>query len=264
MYRKIVLIIFVLFIPLPLNSQEVKGNKKIIIEESVVSVKTPYTYDYTLGPNQAPYTLSKGMFCLDFVMYSQGSVSTKLYVGIWDFFTIGIFEDIQGVIGSSDVSFSIPLALLKINIINEINDFSLSLAVDVFSYGISTRAFSSDYYSRNLYGLHVPASFRYKSFFDNYSDIVFGLKFPLLPVGDVSLINTSLFLSTYIKFSEVLTVSFGIDNLFVSAERVTNSSIFSEIKFSPIRSLGISLIMNYSFIPSFERMIRIQYLDTLF
>lgn len=246
------------------GDDEVKGSKKIVIEESVATFEPPYTYEYSLGPNQTPYTLTKGMFKIDFLMYSQGSILLKMYVGLWDFFTIGLLEDIQGVIGNSDVSLSIPLASLKLNILNEINGFSLSLVFDNISYGTSGKAFNPDYYSKILYGIHIPMAIRYRSLFDSYSDFVFGVKFPLLPVGDAQFINTSLFASTYVKFSDVLNISFGIDNFFFSPERMTNSSIFADIKFSPTRSLGISLIFNYSFLPFFERMLKIEYIGNLF
>lgn len=260
MRRYILLFVFVL-VSLYGYTQEVR-NKKIVIEESVISYTPPYTYEYTIGPNQTPYSLTKGMFKFDFVVYSQGSISTKIYVGLWDFFTIGLTEDIYGLIGSSTVSFSIPMASLKLNIINEYNGFSLSVVFDSFSYGISGYAFSPDYYSRVLYGIHIPMAFRYLSLFGRYSDLVFGIKFPLLPVGDVAIQNVSLFSSTYLRFSEYVMVSFGIDNLFISAERITNSSIFSEIKFSPVRSFSVSLILNYSFLPSFERMIKMEYVNS--
>lgn len=245
-------------------AEEVRGSKKIVIEESVVSFKPTYTYEYSIGPNQTPYTLSRGMFKIDFIVYSQGSVLLKLHVGLWEFLTVGIVEDIQGIIGNSPITMNIPLASMKLNIINEMNSFSLSVAIDSFSYGLTGKAFSPDYYSKTLYGIHLPMSIRYKSIFNSYSDLVFGAKFPILPVGDVNVINTALFLSTYVKFSEVFAISFGVDNLFLSSERVTNSSIFSEFKFSPTRSLGLSLILNYSFLPSFERIIKIEYIGNLF
>ncbi|MFN4245923.1 MAG: hypothetical protein ACK4F9_07265 [Brevinematia bacterium] len=245
-------------------AQEVVGSKKIVIEESVVSFVPPYTYEYCLGPNLSPYTMTKGMFNINFVMYSEGGVLSKIYVGLWDFFTLGVIEDIQGIVGNSSVSFSIPIAAIKLNILNEVNGFSLSIAFDQFSYGISGTAFNPDYYTKSLYGIHIPMSIRYKSFFNYYSDFVFGVKFPLLPVGDVSFANTSVFSSTYVKFSEFFMVSFGIDNLFISSERITNSSIFAEAKFSPVRSFSVSMILNYSFVPLFERMVKVEYVGSLF
>lgn len=246
------------------SGQEVRGSGKVVIEESVVTFTPPYTYEYTLGPNQTPYTLSKGMFLIDLVMYSQGSITFKMHIGLWDFLTVGFFEDVQGVIGNSDISLSIPLVSLKLNIIGEMGGFSLSVAFDNFSYGTSGKAFAPDYYSKVLYGIHIPMAVRYKSLFSTYSDLVFGVKFPLLPIKDVSFVNTSLFLSTYLKLSDIFTVSFGVDNLFVSAERLTNSSLFLETKFSPTRSLSVSLILNYSFLPYFERMVKIEHIGSLF
>ncbi|MEN2998589.1 MAG: hypothetical protein ABDH28_06105 [Brevinematia bacterium] len=261
--RLIVLIIFS-FILCPAFGDEVVGSRKIVIEESVTTFSPVYTYEFLLGPNQTPYTLSRGMFMIDFLVYSQGSLTTKLYVGLWDFLTIGISEDMQGVIGNSEVFLGIPLVTLKLNILNELNGFSLSVAIDNYSCGTSGKAFSPDYYSKVLYGIHIPMAVRYKSLFNSYSDIVFGVKFPLLPVGDVSFKNTSLFLSSYLKVSDMLTISFGIDNLFLSAERLTNSSVFAQIKLSPTRALGVSLLLNNSFLPYFERMVRIEYLGNLF
>ncbi len=258
------LVIFFSFLFVCSWAQEIKGSKKIVIEESVVTFNPPYTYEYFLGPNLTPYTMTKGMFSINFVVYSKGSLLSKVYVGLWDFFTLGIVEDIQGIVGSSDVSFSIPIAALKINIINELNGFSLSVGFDSFSYGTSGIAFNPDYYTKSLYGLHIPMAVRYKSFFGVYSDFVFGIKIPLLPIGDASFVNTSLFSSTYVKFSDFFMVSFGIDNLFVSSERVTNSSIFAELKFSPVRSFSVSMVLNYSFLPLFERMVKVEYIASLF
>lgn len=245
------------------HSQEVSGSKKIVIEESVVKYEPTYTYEDIVGPNISPYSLTKGNYKLSFLMYSRGSILLKLNIGLWDFLSFGITEDVEGLVGNSQIFFSVPLVNLKVNLVNEWNNFSFSIALDNYSLGTSGKAFNPDYYSKNLYGIHVPMAIRYRSIF-NYSDFVFGLKIPLLPVSDVSLVNFSVYASTYLKFSDYFTLSFGIDNLFPSSERITNSSIFGEVKFSPVRSLSISILLNYSFLPSFERMLKIEYIDDLF
>ncbi|MGC8767282.1 MAG: hypothetical protein ACP5QP_06280 [Brevinematia bacterium] len=262
--KKSVIILFLLLISIIYSyPQEISGSKKIVIEESVVKYEPIYTYEDSIGPNISPYCLTKGSYKLRFLIYSEGSILSKLVVGLWDIFSFGIIEDIEGIIGNNKVILSIPLVNLKLNLINEWNGFSISLAIDNYSLGNSGKAFNPDYYSRNLYGLHIPMAIRYKSIF-NYSDLVFGLKIPLLPINDVDIINSSLYVSTYLKPSEYITISGGIDNLFPTPQRITNSSIFGEVRFSPTRSLSISILLNYSFLPSFERTIKIEYIDNIF
>jgi len=262
--NKILILLFVIFLGCFQNVYAGDTDKsKIVVEESVVDITPPYTYEYYSGTTITPYTVSKGMYNLDFVIYSGGSLLTKVYIGLWDFLTLGLLEDLQGIVGSGSVSATIPLATLKVKLVDEYKGVSLALALDNFSYGESSRAFTPDYYAKILYGLIIPLSIKYKSLF-NYSDLVVGYRFPFIPFADASVLNSSFFASTDIQFSQFLKVFLGIDNIIPLEDKISNTFVFAEIKFSPVRSLGISLVFTYSFRPSFERMLKIEYIDQLF
>ena len=239
------------------------GNSKIVVEESVLDIRPPYTYEYYFGTTITPYTVSRGMYNLNFIIYSGGSLLTKVYVGLWDFLTLGLLEDIQGIVGSGEVSATIPLATLKIRVLDEYKGMSLAIVFDNFSYGENSRAFNPDYYSKILYGVIIPFSIKYRSIF-NYSYIVIGYRFPFVPFADASVLNSSFFISTDLQFSQFLKLFFGVDNIIPLADKITNSFVFAEVKFLPVRSLGISLVFTYSFKPSFERMLKLEYIDRLF
>ena len=44
------------------------SDSEIVVEESVLDIRPPYTYEYYFGTTITPYTVSKGMYNLSFVI----------------------------------------------------------------------------------------------------------------------------------------------------------------------------------------------------
>ncbi len=260
-FLHILILIFIIAIyPNVYSDTTVISSDEIVIEK-VASVKIPYTYNYYFGTTVTPYTISKGMYSINFVIYGSGNIGTKLHVGLWEFFTLGITEDVYGIIGSGSVSANIPMVSIKFSILENYNRFSLALALDDISIGTGAMSSNPDYF-KNMYGLHIPFAIRYTSIFSE-SDLVFGIKFPFLPWADANTSNLYFYLSSNLDFSEYLKLYFGFDKISFSQEKINYSVLFTEIKFSPVRSFSVSILLLYHFIPMFERMLKIEYISSL-
>lgn len=225
------------------------GDSEIIIEEeSYTSTKNLpekgiYEEPIDITGIATPFTLRRAEYFTRFIMYGGGGVFLKIGVGIFDILSIGVTEDIDGLIGYGPIRLFIPGGFIKLRLLNHYKGFSLAIGFDAFSFGsISKTDLSKG--NINIYGLYISTGYDYWMI-NSPSTLVIGLRYPILPIDISQLTNISGYIGSWWRISKFLQLNYGIERIYFDIQRLDESVIFGELVFIPISTFSVSVIFQY-------------------
>lgn len=199
----------------------------------------------SIGSIPTPESYSRGEYLVECNFYDGGGFQTRFMVGIFDAFSFGISENIDGLIGTDGVRFNIPGAYVKFTLFPKTDGFNAAFGLDNFAYGRAGSYVSTNGVSSSLYGAYLSLGRPY-TVFGAKNIFAFGLRFPLLPVETMALSNTSLYVGATLG-TRVFSFAFTIENLYLSftrSEDILPSFIFS---LTPFEGLSVRVVGQYQF-----------------
>ena len=206
-----------------------------------------YTFS-EYGDLPTPYTLGKGNFTVEFAMYGGGGVYFKASVGLSDFFSIGVSDNIDGLIGSGEVSWNVPGAFLKLKMFDDLLNTGLlgAIGFDSFAYGKYGIYEKAKRGYQTIYGVFLTFDKPYVAG-SSEGDFVFGYRYPVLPTEYSSPQNSSMFFSISLIMAKHLYTAIGLENLVFDVKRTKESVLFLDISPRISKEFGLSVLFQYSF-----------------
>jgi len=214
---------------------------------------------HSIGSVPSPYGLPRGCFDFGFTFYDSGGVNARFIVGIMDMITIGISENLDGLIGQGKVNVNIPGAYVKLNIIRDLNNFNWALGFDNFAYGKGGSYLSTNEIPSTIYGFYNVVGWGYSALGGN-DVFTLGFRIPLLPAEVRNFTNTSLILGATMAIPKYITFAFTIENIYIDFTRSDSilPSFMAILSLSP--PFKISLILQYDFtISQLNRILSLSY-----
>jgi hypothetical protein len=206
------------------------------------------SYDYaipSIGSAQTADNLRRGDFITEFIMYDNGGFGARLMVGIFDMLSIGVFENIDGLIGSDDIHLNIPGAIIKFSVFEPSRPFNLAIGFDSFAYGQGGSFVTDGGNPATIYGVYAAGSYVYEVF--RAKNIVsFGLRFPLLPSDFRNIANTSFYAGATLG-TKFINAGFTVENMYLDFSRPEEILPSLVLNFTPIPSFSIGLSLQYLF-----------------
>ncbi|MCX7821302.1 MAG: hypothetical protein N2258_06465 [Brevinematales bacterium] len=199
-----------------------------------------------IGSVQTPITFSKGEFYGELGMYENGGINTRFVVGIFDIFEIGFTENLDNLIGSGDIVVNIPGAYMKLNILNNFKTFYWSIGFDNTAYGKNGTYFFENGKSATIYSIFTSMGWSY-SLFGGSDFLVFGIRYPLLPIESQNPTNSSFFVGCSLSAANYFTLGLTFENIYLSfdrGDRVLPSIIFS---LKPVEEFTFNFVFQYEF-----------------
>ncbi len=213
---------------------EVLGEREVVFSE--------------YGDLPTPYTVGRGKFAVKFAMYGGGGVYFKALVGLSDFFSIGASDNIDGLIGSGEVSWNVPGAYLKLKMFEDLFKTGLlgAIGFDSFAYGKYGTYEKADKGYKTIYGVFLTFDKPYIVGTAD-GDFVFGFRYPVLPKEYTRPQNSSMFLALSLIISKHLYLASGWENVFFDVKRLKESVVFIEVSPRVSKEFGLSVLFQYSF-----------------
>ncbi len=213
----------------------------------------------SIGSVLTPDSMPKSSFSTEFTIYDGGGVTTRLLVGVIDIFSIGVSENFDGLIGSSNVNVNIPGAYVKFNLLKDFNNFNWAIGFDSFAYGKNGTYYSTNNSPSTIYGFYSTSGFRY-SLFGGSDIFVFGFRIPLLPSDFRDLSNTSLFAGATAWVSSYFVLGLTLENWYVATKKFDQILPSFIVTFLPSSQFKLSFALQYQFYSSsLNRVINLGY-----
>jgi hypothetical protein len=163
---------------------------EFVIDEPYSGLESTSTSEETSGDGRipaigsipTPESFGRGEFAAQFNFYDGGGFQARFLVGIFDIFSLGVSENIDGLIGSSNVRLGIPGAYLKLSLFPQTEGFNAALGLDNFAFGRHGTYVSTNGDASTVYGVYASFGKSY-TVFRTKNMFAFGLRFPLLPAA---------------------------------------------------------------------------------
>jgi len=220
--------------------------------------------------------LLKGYYSLYFSAYEGGGIKVKVSLGLADWVTLGISEDISGVIGDGKVRFALPPGVMaKFSLFQlERDNFGLTLGYDFFTEGeygkIRNVKWNGSSFETNLYvvyGIYAAAAIPVK-LFKTRQLINAGIRYPLmpqvLPLKTATFSDLTLFAGLSLPFTKEFTFVTEIENFSFDFRRIEDTMLNMGFKYIAGDVLNVSLNFRYRFDGRLSRIINIEYQNILF
>ncbi len=188
---------------------------------------------------------ARGEYETQFSFYDGGGFQARFMVGIFNAFSLGISENMDGLIGSSNVHLNIPGAYLKLTLFPGTTKFNAALGFDNFGFGRNASYIGTNGDLTAVYGVYASAGKSY-TVFNSKNIFAFGVRFPLLPADARSISNTSFFIGATLG-TPVIGMAFTIENLYLDfsrPEKILPSLIFT---LSPFPGFSAQVVGQYEF-----------------
>ena len=170
-------------------------------------------------------TLLRGYYDIYLSAYEAGGIKTKVAIGLADRITLGISEDVGGVIGDGNVTWTIPGVMAKLNIFNYTEKkIGLAIGYNNFyggEYGKTTITETNSEtnissHKEIIYGLYAVATLPIQFF--GQQIFSFGARYPLLPIKmSKTASDLNLFANFSFAFNPELKLNMEIENIDLSS-----------------------------------------------
>lgn len=183
---------------------------------------------------------AKGALMTEVNFYEQGGVESRIVVGIFDQFSIGVSERINALIGSETPILNIPSAFLKFSLFPQSQPLNLAIGFNRFAYGKSGDALDKQTNTSTQYGAFLATSLGYTLFSIPHSTTL-GLRFPLLPDSFRGWPNVSLTFATQLRWKWFET-GLTVENLYFDVTRLNQSIVSGILSFHLVDALTVETV----------------------
>jgi hypothetical protein len=205
----------------------------------------------------APDTLLRGYYHIYFSSYENGGIKLKVGIGLLDWMTLGISEDVGNAIGDANVKPNIPGVMARFAIFRP-DDGKLGWAAgwDNFiegDYGKFTWTETNNAtketgtFTEIIYGVYSSFAVPFKLLNGDHR-FNFGVRYPLLPVKMPKTINDISFFAGFdIGLSKEFHLSTELENVTLSLVNSPRAMLNASVKYVVGDVLGVSLVFRYLF-----------------
>jgi hypothetical protein len=218
----------------------------------------------------------KGYYNVYFSAYEGGGIKVKVSLGLADWVTLGISEDVAGAIGDGKVKFALPPGVMaKFSLFQlERDNFGLALGYDYFTEGeygkvvhVKRNSAETNTNTYVVYGIYATAAIPIRLFNARHL-INLGMRYPLMPqvfpIGNATFSDLTLFAGLSLPFSKEFVFVAELENFSLDLRRAENTMVNLGFKYIAGDVLNVSFNLRYRFTGDLSRIINIEYQNILF
>jgi TolB-like protein len=220
----------------------------------------------SIGSVQLPRTIPDGAIASRVVVY-DGGMDAGTSIGFFGSLSIGVSENLDGLLGNRDINPYIPSLSIKFNLINDINSFNLAVGYDEFAYG-NKAVFTNTVLSNGsvpglpltIQGFYLVTGWSF-SLFGEADEWGVGVRFPVLPVEAIGLANTSLFAGAAVGMTRYFVLGVGVENIYIGEPENDITGTF-QFSFIPINDIDITIavqVLPFAATPTINRILSFGY-----
>ncbi len=180
---------------------------------------------------------ARGSMISEVNFYENGGVESRVVVGIFDLFSIGVSEKVDALIGSSMPVLNIPAAFLKFSLFPTARPLNLALGFNRFAYGQNGNVDVDGNNIGTQYGMFLSSSVGY-TLFELPHLTTLGLRMPLLPNSFRGTQNISMVFATQLRW-KWFEIGLTLENLYFDVTRLDQSVVSAIVSFHLIESLTV-------------------------
>jgi hypothetical protein len=209
---------------------------------------------------QTAVTLPSRHYHLDFRMYENGGIYSRVAIGLLENFTIGLSSDIENALGQKNPRMNVPGIIAKLKFTNGFGRFPIliSAGYDSFYIGALGKITDANSSSRMIYGPYFAIT---KPLFLSLGEpnLHWGIRYPIQPI------EKSEDISTYIAFDfplGQLVPMIEIDRIYFNSTRLDEVLFGAAARYSVTPNFALEFKVVSGPKTAANRILGLQFMDT--
>ncbi len=207
------------------------------------------------------YSLMRGFYYVNMNAYGGGGINTRIAIGLTDRLTLGLSEDVEGLVGQHHMRWYVPGVLARITFLSpDEYPIGFALGYDSFYFGelakkAHTRPMvrytedgtaSTNVQEELIYGIYFACTHPF-ILLQGMSKLNWGLRIPLVPYeargkGE----NISTYISMIVPFAADFRLYGEIESIYFNAARAGEILYNAGFRYNITQELGLSFKLHYS------------------